>query len=58
MRCWRVQISYYNRSGLAGMPDIDGAMTSAGFERGGVRELPYNQQTRHFGLALEFIYTE
>lgn len=58
MRAYRVQINYYNRAGLTGMPDIDGAMTTAGFERGTARELPYNQQTRHYGLALEYVFVE
>ena len=50
--------SYYNRAGLSAMPDIDSATTSAGFERGPVHELPYNQHTRHYGLALDYIFTE
>ena len=54
-----VQVSYYNRDGLGTVPDIDGSMVSAGFTRGPTTELPYNQQTRHFGLALEyFLLTE
>lgn len=53
-----VQVSYYNRAGLAGMPGIAAAMTGAGFTRGPERELPYNEYTRHFGLALEFYYYE
>lgn len=58
MRSYTVQVTYYNRNGLAGMPDISGLMESAGFTPGAQRELPYNQQTRHFGYALDFIYVE
>ena len=58
MRSWRMQISYYNRAGLATLPGIDAAMTAAGFTRGPQHELPYNTQTRHFGLALEYVYLD
>ena len=57
-RSTTVQITYYDRAGLAGMPDINGAMTAAGFMAGPRRELPYNQQTRHFGYAMDFVYVE
>lgn len=53
-RLHRVQINYYNRSGLAGMPGISAAMTAAGFMRGPERDIAYNQVTGHFGRALEF----
>lgn len=57
-KSYHVQISYFNRSGLAGMPDINAAMVSAGFTRDAGRELPYNELTRHYGLVLEFWYYE
>lgn len=57
-RSWTVQISYYNRAGLTGMPNISGAMAAAGFIPSAQREVPYNQQTRHFGYALDFVYYE
>ena len=58
LRLLRMQVSYFSRNGLAGMPDIKGAMKAQGFTRGPMRPLPYNQNTRHFGAALEFIYLE
>lgn len=58
LRGYRVQVSVYDRAGLNGLPDVDGAMVAAGFARGPQRELPYNPDTRHFGLALEYIYME
>lgn len=57
-RLHRMQVSYYNRAGLAGMPDIDGAMTAAGFTKSQRAAIPLDQATRHFGLALEYIYLE
>lgn len=58
LRSYRMQVSAYIRTGLAGLPDIDSAMTAAGFTRGPQTEIPYNQLTRHFGLALEYVYLE
>jgi len=58
LRGYRVQVSYYSRSGLAVVPDIDGAMKTAGFTRLPGRELPYNEKSRHFGLALDYFFVE
>lgn len=58
LRSYRVQVTAYSRTGLATLPDISAAMVAAGFSRSGQRELPYNQQTRHYALALDFIYIE
>ena len=38
------------------MPDVEGAMLQAGFKKSLVRELPYDRDTGHFGLAQDFIY--
>ena len=54
----RVQVSAFTRTTLATLPDVSAAMVAAGFARGPTRELPYSQQTRHFGLAMDFIYVE
>lgn len=53
-----IQVSYYSQVGLIGMPDIDGMMKAAGFTAGNRTELPYNQTTSHFGLAMEFSYLD
>lgn len=58
LRSYRMQVNAYSRAGLTDLPDVDGAMTAAGFARGPMREIPYNQVTRHFGLALEYVYLE
>ena len=58
LRAYTVQVTYYDRNGLAGMPNINGAMIAAGFTARAPRELPYNQQTRHFGYAMDFDYLE
>lgn len=57
-RTYRIQISIYSRSGLAALPDVDSALTAAGFNRGPERQLPYDKETRHFGLAKDYFYCE
>jgi hypothetical protein len=57
-RSYRMQVTIWNRDGLVSLPDVAGAMVAAGFGRGPVRELPYVESTRHFGLAFEFLYLE
>lgn len=56
LRSYRVQVSAYSRLGTAAIPNIDAAMLAAGFTRSGKRELPYSRETRHFGLAQDYIY--
>jgi hypothetical protein len=57
MRYYRMQVTIYSRDGLADLPDVISAMVEAGFTRSSIRELPYNTETRHYGLAMEFIFT-
>lgn len=49
-----VQISIFNRAGLESLPDVNTAMLAAGFMAGAVRMMPFDQQTGHFHLVLEF----
>ena len=56
MRFYRMQVTIYNREGLANLPEVADAMVNAGFTRSTMRELPYNIETRHYGLVMEFIY--
>jgi hypothetical protein len=57
-RTYRIQVSIYARSGLVTLPDVDTAMLAAGFTKGPERQLPYGQDTRHFGLAKDYFYLE
>ena len=57
-RSYRMQVTIWDRSGLAQLPDIAAAMVAAGFGRGPFRELPYVDSTRHYGLAMDFFYLE
>lgn len=59
LRSYRMQVSLYSRSGLASVPaQIETAMLAAGFTRLGSRELPYNRDTQHFGIAMDFNFLE
>ena len=58
LRSYRMQVSIYDRAGLINLPDVDSAMVTAGFTRGPKRELPYNPDTKHFGIAQEYVYLE
>lgn len=58
LRSYRMQVNLYSRAGLVNLPDVDSAMVTAGFGRGPKREIPRNQITGHYGLALEYVYLE
>ena len=58
LREYTMQVSIYSRSGLINLPDIEGAMLAAGFTYETQRELPYNPDTRHYGLAMDFNFVE
>lgn len=55
IRFTRVQVSIFKKSGLTALPNVEGAMKTAGFKYSRSQVLPFDQQTRHFGLALEFV---
>lgn len=56
-RSYLIQVSIFSRGGLVTLPDVDSAMTAAGFRKGPERQLPFDKETRHFGLAKDYIYT-
>jgi hypothetical protein len=57
-RSYLVQVSIYSKAGLAALPDVDAAMTAAGFQVGDYRQLPQDPQTGHYGLAKDYVYFE
>jgi hypothetical protein len=59
VRRYRMQVNFFSRTGLDSIPaQIETAMLAAGFTRLEGREIPYNQDTRHFGLSMDFNYLE
>lgn len=57
-RSYLIQVSIFSRAGLVSLPDVNTAMTAAGFMKSSERQLPYDPETRHFGLAKDYIYLE
>jgi hypothetical protein len=55
-RSYLVQIDIWDVNGLVSLPNVDAAMTTAGFQKGRRHQLPPDEKTSHFGLALEYIY--
>lgn len=55
LRSCRIQVSVYSKSGLASLPDVDGAMKAAGFKPSNIRELPRSKESGHFGLAKDYV---
>lgn len=55
-RSYLVQVSIFSRGGLVTLPDVDTAMTAAGFEKSTERQLPQDQATGHYGLAKDYVY--
>ncbi len=59
-RSYRMQVSFYSKTGFTSlaMAGISNAMMAQGFMPGPMRQVPYSQQTGHYGLAMEFVFTE
>jgi hypothetical protein len=58
LRGYRVQVNICSKSGLDTLPDVNTAMTAAGFKKGPERPLPKAQDTGHFILAKDYFYLE
>ena len=58
MRSYSVQVTIWSKSGLVSIPNVDGVMVTAGFQKGDQRQIPQDPETGHFGLAKEFVYLE
>lgn len=56
LRGYQIQVSIFARAGLVTLPDVDTAMLAAGFTKGPEHQLPYDKETRHFGLAKDYFY--
>jgi hypothetical protein len=53
-RTYRVQVTILSKTGLASLPDVDGAMLAAGFTIGPERELPQDISSGHYILAKDY----
>jgi len=57
-RSYLVQVDVWDVNGLAVLPDVDSVMLTAGFQKGRRHQLPKDNQSGHFGLALDYVYLE
>lgn len=57
-RSYTIQLNYWDISNIPSTTSVDAAMLAAGFQKNTVRQLPQDQQTNHYGLAVEYIYLE
>ncbi len=55
-RSYQVQVSIWDTTGLVTLPNVDAAMSAAGFQKGNERQLAKDQQTGHYGIAKDFTY--
>jgi hypothetical protein len=58
LRVYRVQVSICSKSGLDSLPNVDTAMTAAGFEKSTERQLPKAEDSGHYILAKDYVYVE
>ena len=58
LRTYIMQVNIFSRDGLINLPDVDGVMMAAGFTKGRKIEIPLDEETGHFGLGTEFLYSE
>jgi hypothetical protein len=57
-REYKMQVNVFSRDGLINLPDVDGAMKAAGFKKGNMIEIPEDEETGHFGLGTEYVFSE
>lgn len=57
-RSYTMQLNFWDKAGIPSTTGVDAAMKAAGFHKGDVRQLPQDQQTHHYGLAVEYVYIE
>lgn len=55
-RSYTIQVSIFSRAGLVSLPNVDAAMLAAGFVKSTERQLPQDQATGHYGLAVDYVY--
>jgi len=56
VRLYGVQVNIMDINGLTSLPNVDAAMTAAGFVKGPERSLPKDRDTSHYGLAKDYFY--
>ena len=57
-RSYTMQLNFWDKAGIPSTTKVDAAMKAAGFHKGNERQLPQDQQSHHYGLAVEYVYFE
>ncbi len=57
-RVYTMQLNFWDKAGIPSTTNVDAAMKAAGFHKSDVRQLPQDQQSHHYGLAVEYVYIE
>jgi hypothetical protein len=57
-RDYLVQVNIFKRGGLVALPDVDAPMLAAGFTKDQRRQLPADEQTGHYHVAIDYRYHE
>lgn len=57
-RSYTVQVTVWDVNGLVNLPNVDNAMSAAGFMKSDQRQLPQDTDTGHYGLATDYVYLE
>lgn len=57
-RSYDVQITIWSKAGLAALPDVNTAMIAAGFIKSSERQLPQDNESHHYGLAIDYVYSD
>lgn len=57
-RSYTMQLNFWDKTGIPSTTNVDAAMKAAGFHKSDVRQLPQDQQSHHYGLAVEYVYIE
>lgn len=53
-----VQVNIWSRKGATAYPDVESAMTAAGFAYESGRDLVYSEDSKHSGYGMDFNYLE
>ena len=53
-----VQVNTWSRRGAVAYPDVETAMTTAGFDYESGRDLVYSETSKHYGYGMDFTYLE
>lgn len=57
-RAHLVQVNLWSRKGFEAFPDVEGAMSAAGFLFQGGRDMEFDNDTGHYGQSMDFLFYE